>query len=206
MLAPWGKKSYDKPVLWVLNLVTQSCLTLWGKPRWLHFADKVKAICQVKAMVFPVVMYGCESWTIMKAEHHNESWITDAFKLWCWRIFLKVTCTVRGSKQSILKEINPEYSLKGLMLKLKLQYFGHWCEGRFIGKDPNAGKNWGQEEEGVTDEMVGWNLWLNGHEFEQIPGDSEGWRSLVCCHPWGHKQSDMTEQLNNNKFLHFLPF
>ena len=75
----------------------------------------------VKAMVFPVVMYGCESWTIKKAEHQR----IDAFELWCWRRFLRVPCTARRSNQSILKEIRPEYSLEGLMLKLKLQYFGH---------------------------------------------------------------------------------
>ena len=77
--------------------------------------------CLVKAMVFPVVMYGCESWTIKKAEHQR----IDAFKLWCWRRLLRVPCTARRSNQSILKEISPEYSLEGLMLKLKLQYFGH---------------------------------------------------------------------------------
>ena len=75
----------------------------------------------VKAMAFPVVMYGCESWTIKKAEHQT----IDAFELWCWRRFLEVPWTTRRSNQSILKEINPEYSLEGLMLKLKLQYFGH---------------------------------------------------------------------------------
>ena len=75
----------------------------------------------VKAMVFPLVMYGCESWTIKKAEH----WRIDAFELWCWRRLLRVHWTARRSSQSILKEINPEFSLEGLMLKLKLQYFGH---------------------------------------------------------------------------------
>ena len=75
----------------------------------------------VKAMVFPVAMYGCESWTIMKAKHQ----IINAFELWCWRRLLRVSWTTRKSNQSILKEINPEYSLEGLMLKLKLQYFGH---------------------------------------------------------------------------------
>ena len=78
-------------------------------------------VCLVKAMVFPVVMYGCESWTIKKAEH----WIIDAFELWCWRRLLRVPWTARKSNQSILKEINPGCSLEGLMLKLKLQYFGH---------------------------------------------------------------------------------
>ena len=78
-------------------------------------------VCLVKAMVFPVVIYGCESWTIKKAEHRR----VDAFELWCWRRLLRVPCTARRSNQSILKEISPEYSLEGLMLKLKLQYFGH---------------------------------------------------------------------------------
>ena len=78
-------------------------------------------VCLVKAMVFPVVMYGCESWTIKKAEHQR----IDAFELWFWRRLLRVPWTARGSNQSILKEISPEYSLEGLMLKLKLQYFGH---------------------------------------------------------------------------------
>ena len=78
-------------------------------------------ICLVKAMVFPVVTYGCESWTIKKAEHRK----SDAFELWCWRRLLRVPCTARRSNQSILKEISPEYSLEGLKLKLKLQYLGH---------------------------------------------------------------------------------
>ena len=78
-------------------------------------------VCLVKAMVFPVVMYGCESWTIKKAECRR----TDALELWCWRRLLRVPWTARRSSQSILKEISPEYSLKGLMLKLRLQYFGH---------------------------------------------------------------------------------
>ena len=78
-------------------------------------------VCIVKAMVFPVVMHGCESWTIKKAEHQR----IDAFKLWCWKKLLRVPWTAKRSNQSILKEISPEYSLEGLMLKLKLQYFGH---------------------------------------------------------------------------------
>ena len=78
-------------------------------------------VCLVKAMVFPVVMYGCDSWTIKKAEHQR----INAFELWCWRRLLRVYWTAKRSNQSILKEISPEYSLEGLMLKLKLQYFGH---------------------------------------------------------------------------------
>ena len=90
----------------------------------------------VKAMVFPVVMYGCESWTIKRADRQR----IDAFELWCWRRLLRVPWTARTSSQSILKEINPKYSLEGLMLKLKLQYFGHLME-RLTGKDPDAGKD-----------------------------------------------------------------
>ena len=78
-------------------------------------------VCLVKAMVFPVVMYGCESWTIKKAEHRR----INAFELWCWRSLLRVPWAARNSNQSILKEISPEYSLEGLLVKLKLQYFGH---------------------------------------------------------------------------------
>ena len=136
----------------------------------------------VRAMVFPVVMCGCESWTIKKAECQR----TDDFELWCWRRLLRVPWTARKSNQSILKEINPEYSLEGLMLKLKLPTL--WPPGakrRCIGKDPDAGKHWGQEEKGTTeDEMVGWRHWLNGHEVEQTPGDSEGQGSLACCSSW----------------------
>jgi len=81
-------------------------------------------VCLFKAMVFPVAMYGCESWTIKKGEHQS----IDVFELWCWRRLLRVPWTARRSNQFILKEISPEYSLKGLMLNLKLQYFGTWCE------------------------------------------------------------------------------
>ena len=94
-------------------------------------------VCLVKAMVFPVVMYGCESWTIKKAEHRR----IDAFELWCWRRLLRVPWIARRSSQSILKEISPKYSLEGLMLKLKLQYFGHMMQNQLIRKDPDAGKD-----------------------------------------------------------------
>ena len=117
----------------------------------------------VKTMVFPVVMYGCESWTIKKVEHRR----IDAFELWCWRRLLRVPWTASRSNQSILKEIIPECSLEGLMLKLKLQYFGHLMRKTLIRKDPDAGKDWRQDEKGTTeDEMVEWHHWFSGHEFE----------------------------------------
>ena len=116
----------------------------------------------VKAMVFPVVMYGCESWTIKKAEHRR----IDGFELWCWRRLLRVHWTARRSNQPTLK-ISPRCSLEGLMMKLKLQCFGHMMRRTLIGKDPDAGKDWRQEEKGTTeDAMVGRHHQLNGHEFE----------------------------------------
>ena len=110
-------------------------------------------------MVFPVVMYGCESWTVKKAECRR----TDAFELWCWRRLLRVPWTARRSNQSILKEISPGCSLKGLVLKLKLQYFGHlmWRVDS-LEKHPDAGRDWGQGEKGTTeDEMAGWHHWCH---------------------------------------------
>ena len=137
-------------------------------------------------MVFPVVMYGDESWTIKKAEH----WRIDAFELWCWRRLLRVPWTARWSNQSMLKEISPGCSLEGLMLKLKLQYFGHLItKSWLIWKDPYSGKDWGQEEKGTTeDEMVGWHHWLNGHGFGWTLGVGDRQGGPVCCSPWGRKR------------------
>ena len=151
-------------------------------------------ISLVKAIIFPVVIYGCESWTIKKAEH----WKIDAFEQWCWRRLMKVPWTARRSNQSILKEISPGCSLEGLMLKLKLQYFGHlMVKSWLIGKDPDAGKDWGQEENGTTeDEMVGWHHPLNGHESGYTLGVGDGQGGLVCCGSWRCKESDKTERLN----------
>ena len=116
----------------------------------------------VKAKVLPVVMYGCESWTVKKAECQR----IDAFKLWCWRRLFWVPWTARRSNQSILKEISAGCSLEGMMLKLKLQYFGHLMRRGLIGKDSDAGRDWGQEEKGTTeDEMAGWHHQLDGCEF-----------------------------------------
>ena len=137
-------------------------------------------------MVFPVVMYGCESWIIKKAAH----WRIDAFEFWCWRRHLRVPWTAKRSNQSILKETNPEYSLGGLMLKLKLQYFGHlmrrpWCWERMRagGEVGNKGQD-------------GWHHGLNGHESEWTQGDGDGQGGLACCNSWGRKESDTTERLN----------
>ena len=107
---------------------------------------------------------------------------------------MQVPRTARRSNQSILKEINPEYSLEGLMLKLKLQYFGHLI-GRAMSleKTLTLGKIEGRTKRGQEDEMVGWHHRLNGHESEQTWGDGDGQGSLVCCSPWGHKESDITE-------------
>ena len=115
-------------------------------------------------MVFPVVMYGCESWTVKKAERRR----IYAFELWCWRRFLRVPWTARRSNQSILKEISPEISLEGRMLKQKLQYFGHLMQrDDSLEKTLMLGGIWGQEEKGTTeDEMVGWHHRLDGRESE----------------------------------------
>ena len=108
----------------------------------------------VKTMVFPVVMYGCESWTVKKAERRR----IDAFELWCWRRLLRVPWTSRRSNQSILKKISPGCSLEGLRLKLKLQYFGHLMRRVDSLEKTNAGREWGQEQKGTTeDDMAGWH-------------------------------------------------
>ena len=117
----------------------------------------------VKAMVFPVVMYGCESWTVKKAERRR----IDAFELWCWKRLLRVPWTARRSNQFILKEISPGYSLEGMMLKLKLQYFAHLMRRVDSLEKRDAGRDWGQEEKGTTeDEMAGWYHRFDGRESE----------------------------------------
>ena len=127
----------------------------------------------VKAMVFPVVMYAYESWTIKKAECRR----IDAFELWCWKRLLRVPWTARRCNQSVLKEISPEYLLEGLMLKLKTPIL--WppdVNSWLIWKHPDAGKDWRWEEKGTTeDEMVGWHHWLNGQEFELVKNSTSWW-------------------------------
>ena len=110
---------------------------------------------------------------------------------------MRVPWTARRSNQSILKEISPEYSLEGLMLKLKHQYFGHLMQTANSLEKTDAGKNGRQEKKGTTEyEMVGWHHLLHGHAFEQAPGIGDGQGSLACCSTWGYKESDMTERLN----------
>jgi len=127
-----------------------------------------RKVLLVKAMVFPVVMCGCERWTIQKADR----WRIDAFELWCWRRLLRIPWTTRRLNQSILKKIKPECSLERLMLKLKLQYFGHLMQrADSLEKTLMLGKDWRQEDKGAREDgMVGWHHWLNGCEFEQAPG------------------------------------
>ena len=143
-------------------------------------------------MVFPIVMYGCESWTMKKAEH----WRIDAFAPWCWSRLLRVPWTATRSNQSILKEVNPEHSLEGTDAESPILWppdVKNWLTG----KDPDAGKDQRREEKGTTeDEMAGWHHRLNGHESEWTPrvGDEQG--GLACCNSWGCKESDTTERLN----------
>ena len=143
----------------------------------------------VKAMVFPVVIYGYGSWTIKKAEHQR----IDAFELWCWRRLLRVPWTTRRSNQSILKEISSGCSLEGLMLKLKLQYFGHLMRrADSFEKTLMLGKIEGRTRRGQQDEMVGWHHRFNGHGFGWPPGVGDGQGGLACCSSWGRKGSDTT--------------
>ena len=139
-------------------------------------------------------MYGGESWTIEKAE----PWRIDAFELWYWRRLLRVPWTVRRTNQSILKEISPEYSLEGLVLKLKIQYLGHlvWRTDS-LEKTLKLGKIEGGRRRGRQRmRLLGWHHWLDGHEFEQAAGVGDGQGDQACCSPWGCKELDMAERLN----------
>ena len=150
----------------------------------------------VKAMVFPVLMYGCESWTIKKAER----WIIDAFELWCWRRLSRVPWTARRSNQSILKEISPGCSLEGLIEAETPIRWPPDVKSWLIWKDPDAGKHWGQDEKGMTeDEMVGWHHWLDGRGFGWTLGVGDGQGGLAYCSSWGGKELDTTEWLNWTK-------
>ena len=175
MLAPW-KKSYDQRRQYI-------------KKQRHYFVSK--GLCGQS--YFPVAMYGCESWAVKKAE----PWRIDAFELWCWRRLLKVPWTARRSSKLVLKETSPGCSLEGLMLKLKLQYFGHlmWradslektlmlgkIEGRKRGRQRMRWLN------GLTNMMT-----MSLNKLQELVMDRE---SLACCSPWGRKESDTTEPGN----------
>ena len=172
-LASW-EKSYDQPRQHI------------KKSRDVTLPMKVRL---VKAMVFPVVTCGCESWTIKKTKHQR----IDTFKLWCWRRLWRIPWTVRRSNQSILKEISPEYSLEGLVLKVKLQYAGTWCEELFHLKSPWL---WKRLKAGGEGDDRGWyggcHYRLSVHEFESTPGAGDGQGGLVCCSPRACKELNMT--------------
>ena len=144
----------------------------------------------VKAMVFPVVMYGCECWTVKKAE----CWRIDAFELWCWRRLLRVPWTARRSNQSILKDQSWVFIGRTDAEAETPILWPPNVKSWLTEKDPDAGRDLGQEEKGTTRyEMAGWNHQLDGHEFEWTPGVGNGQGGLVWCDSWGHKESDATE-------------
>ena len=146
----------------------------------------------VKAMVFPAVMYGCESWTVKKAECRR----IDAFELWCWRRLLRVL------EYKEIKPVSPKGNQSWIFIGKTGAEAGapiFWpsdAKNWLIGKDSDAGNDWKQEEKGMTEDEIGWHHRLDGHEFEQALGVGDGQGSLMCCSSWGHKESDMTEQLN----------
>ena len=147
----------------------------------------------VKAMVFPVVMYGCEGWTVKKAECQR----IDAFELWCWRRLLRVPWTARS------QPVHPKgdqfwvfFGRNDAKAEIPVLWPPHE-KSWLIEKDSDAGRNWGQEEKGMTeDEMARWHHQLNGRESEWTPGVGDGQGGLACCSSWGHEESDTTERLN----------
>ena len=149
----------------------------------------------VKAMVFPVVMYGCEIWTIKKAECQK----VDTFELWCWRRLLRVLWSAKRSNQPILRKSVLNIHWKDWCWSWSPNTLATWCEELTHWKNLDAGKDWRWEEKGLTeDEMVVWHHRLNGHEFEQAPGVGDGQGSLAHRSSWGRKESDVAWRLNNS--------
>ena len=174
--APW-KKSYDKPRQHI-------------KKQRHYFVNKGLSS---QSYGFSSNHEWMWEWNIKTAEHRR----IDAFELWCWRRLLRVPWTSRRSNQSILKEISPEYSLEGLMLKLKPNTLATWCEELTHLKRPGCWERLRAGGEGDNkDEMVGWHRWLDGREFEQAPRVGDGQGSLACCSPWGLKELHTTVRLN----------
>ena len=160
--------------------------------------------CIVKAMVFPIVTYGCKRWTIKKAEHQS----IDAFKLRCWRRLLRIPWTARRSNQSILKGDQPWVFIGRTDAEAEAPILWPPDEkSQLTGKDFDAGEDWKQEEKGMTeDKIVEWYHWLDGHEFEQALGNGEGQENLACYSPRGLKELDTTQWLNNNNILSKAPW
>ena len=183
MLAPW-KKSYDQPRQHI-------------KKQRHYFVDK-----DLSSQSYGFSSSHVWMWKL----DYKESW---ALKNWCfWTVVLEKTLESPLDCKEI-KPFHPKGNQSWIFIgrnDAEAEAPILWPPDRknqFTGKDPYAGKDWRQEEKGMTeDEMVGWHYWLNEHEFEQTPGDGEGQGSLVCCSPWGSKESDMTEQLNRNEVLH----
>ena len=177
MLTPW-KESYDQPRQHI-------------KKQRHYFVNKGPSS---QGMVFPVVMYGCESWIIKKTEHRR----IDVFELWCWRRLLRVPWTARRSNQSILKGDQSWVFIGGTDIEAETPIL--WppdAKSWLIGKDPDARRDWGQEEKGMTeDEMAGWHHRLDRHEFGWTPGVGDGQGYMACCDSWGYKELDTTEWLN----------
>ena len=182
MLTPW-KESYDQPRQHIEN-------------QRHYFANKGPSSQGYGFSTGHVWMWEMDC---------EESWAPKnwCFELWCWRRLLRVPWTARRSNQSILKDIISGCSLEGLMLKLKVQYFGHLMRRVDSLEKTHAGRDWGQEEKGTTeDEMAEWHHWLDGYESEWTPGVGDAQGSLACRSPWGHKELDTTERLNWTELTH----